>query len=168
MISRSLIGLCLVLGAFHGNAAKSPWLTELISTHEQQMAPKKAVARKHQEKGFFGTHGLILFYGSQCMHCKQFAPVLKRWADVNKAEVLALSFDNQALPEFPKFLPATTEWVNVAFQGAPINYPALFVVNPASKTLYPVGFGGMTDSELNARMQILIAKINTHERLRDV
>ncbi|MXH29263.1 type-F conjugative transfer system pilin assembly thiol-disulfide isomerase TrbB, partial [Escherichia coli] len=88
---------------------------------------------------------------------------LKGWANRNKAEVLPLSLDNQPLPEFPKFLPATTEWINAAFGGNSINYPALFVVNPKTKTLYPVGFGSMTNAELNDRMAVLISKIKAYE-----
>ncbi|WP_165481434.1 conjugal transfer protein TraF, partial [Legionella brunensis] len=85
------------------------------------------------------------------------------WITRNKAELMPLSLDNQPLLEFPKFLPATTEWINAAFGGNAINYPALFVVNPNTKALYPVGFGSMTEAELNGRMEVLIPKIKMYE-----
>ncbi|HHX3463966.1 TPA: type-F conjugative transfer system pilin assembly thiol-disulfide isomerase TrbB [Legionella pneumophila] len=156
----------IVMFAFIGLGAKaerSQWLTNLIAEQEGLVTHQREEPQNTKRKGFFSTHGLILFYGSQCSHCKRFAPILKGWANRNKAEVLPLSLDNQPLPEFPKFLPATTEWINAAFGGNSINYPALFVVNPKTKTLYPVGFGSMTNAELNDRMAVLISKIKAYE-----
>lgn len=151
----------IVLGA---KAEGTPWLTQLIAEHEEVTSREKPL--NQPGKGFFSTHGLLLFYGSQCPYCKQFAPILKHWAFNHQAEVLPLSLDNQPLLEFPKFLPATTEWINAAFGGNAINYPALFVVNPKTKALYPVSFGSMTDLELNNRMEALIQTITEYETKR--
>ncbi|RUR14122.1 type-F conjugative transfer system pilin assembly thiol-disulfide isomerase TrbB [Legionella sp. km772] len=157
-----------VLFAFivlEAKASGSQWLTHMIAKQEGVVTHQreKPLNTNTQRKGFFSTHGLILFYGSQCPHCKQFAPILKQWVTRTNAELLPLSLDNQPLPEFPKFLPATTEWINAAFGGNAINYPALYVVNPKTKALYPVGFGSMTEAELNDRMNALIPKINAYE-----
>ncbi|WP_237761223.1 type-F conjugative transfer system pilin assembly thiol-disulfide isomerase TrbB [Legionella cherrii] len=162
---RVFLSLVLAL-AFIVPGAKaegSQWLTNMIAEQEGAVKHQREEPLNKQDKGFFNTHGLILFYGSQCPHCKQFAPILQRWAARNKAEVLPLSLDNQPLPGFPKFLPATTEWINAAFGGNTINYPALFVVNPNTKALYPVGFGSMTEAELNDRIKTLIPKIKRYE-----
>lgn len=146
-------------------AGSPQWLTQMIVEHERTIQQKNRTEEpQKQNNDFFNQHGLILFYASSCPHCHQFAPVLKSWADRNKAEVLALSFDNKPLPEFPQFLPATTEWINDAFQGAPIQYPALFVVNPKTKALYPVGLGSMTSEELSSRIEVLIPKIASYEQ----
>ncbi len=155
----------IVLGA---NAEGSQWLTNMIAEQEGAVKDEREEPLNTKSKGFFSTHGLILFYGSQCPHCKQFAPTLKQWVARNKVELLPLSLDNQALSEFPQFLPATTEWINAAFGGNAINYPALFVVNPKTKALYPVGFGSMTEIELNNRMDVLIPKITEYEITRRV
>ncbi|KTC69774.1 conjugal transfer protein TrbB [Legionella bozemanae] len=156
---------CLVLAFIVScaQAEESKWLTNMIAEKEGAAKQQRQETLNKKGKGFFSTHGLILFYGSQCPHCKQFAPILKRWVTRNKAEVLPLSLDNQPLPGFPKFLPATTEWINSAFGGNAINYPALFVVNPNTKALYPVGFGSMTEAELNDRIKTLIPKIKMYE-----
>jgi type-F conjugative transfer system pilin assembly thiol-disulfide isomerase TrbB len=163
MSSRIILVFVLALNSFNICAGNSQWLSSMINKKEAPVQHIPTMVNK-KDKGFFSTHALILFYGSQCPHCRQFAPVLKRWANQRNAEVLPLSFDNQPLPEFPKFLPATTEWVTAAFQGSAINYPALFLVNPATKVLYPVGFGEMTDSELSARMELLIVKVSEFEQ----
>ncbi|HHS8465249.1 TPA: type-F conjugative transfer system pilin assembly thiol-disulfide isomerase TrbB [Legionella pneumophila] len=166
MNARVLLGLALSFIILSVQAEGTQWLTTMIAKQEQSSEQRLVRSSNKKGQGFFSTHGLILFYGSQCPHCKQFAPILKQWVNRSNAELLPLSLDNQALPEFPKFLPATTEWINAAFGGNAINYPALFVVNPKTKALYPVGFGSMTEIELNNRMDVLIPKITEYETTR--
>jgi type-F conjugative transfer system pilin assembly thiol-disulfide isomerase TrbB len=163
MIAQKLMAVLFILGFLNAQAGNSSWLTPMIQAQDEREL-HQPMDPKNKDNGFFNTHGLILFYGSQCPHCKQFAPVLKKWTKQHQAKVLALSFDNQALAEFPNFAPATTEWVNIAFQGKEINYPALFVVNPKTKNLYAVGFGAMSQIELDARMEQLIPKIISYEQ----
>lgn len=157
------IGLVLVGFTFPVQAGNGGWLSQMIAEQERSVKPHPIEQPNKKNNPFFNSHGVILFYGSLCPHCQQFAPIVKRWAEQMGAEVLPLSFDNQPLPEFPRFLPATTEWVNAAFQGTPINYPAVFIMNAKEKTLYPVGFGSMSEAELHARMDTVIAKINAYE-----
>ncbi|WP_419421570.1 type-F conjugative transfer system pilin assembly thiol-disulfide isomerase TrbB (plasmid) [Legionella sp. D16C41] len=163
-----LLGLVLALAfnIFSAAAYGAQWLDNLIAELEESTLYKKVKANNREDKGFFSTHGLILFYDSSCPHCQQFAPILKRWANHNQADVLPLSLDNEPLPEFPNYAPATTEWINLAFGSNAINYPALFVVNRKTSTLYPVGFGSMTEAELNDRMATLITKIQVYENER--
>ncbi|HEM6966124.1 TPA: type-F conjugative transfer system pilin assembly thiol-disulfide isomerase TrbB [Legionella pneumophila] len=164
MIARVFLSVMLIFIGLGVKAEGSQWLTNLIEEQEGVVTHQREEPLNTKGKGFFSTHGLILFYGSQCPHCKQFAPILKNWVTRNKAELMPLSLDNQPLPEFPKYAPATTEWINAAFGSNAINYPALFVVNPKTKALYPVSFGSMTEIELNNRMDLFIAKINEYEK----
>ncbi|MCW8419982.1 MULTISPECIES: type-F conjugative transfer system pilin assembly thiol-disulfide isomerase TrbB [Fluoribacter] len=163
MIARVFLSVMIIFIGLSVKAEDSQWLTNMIAEQEGVVTHQSEAPLNTKEKGFFSTHGLILFYGSQCPHCQQFAPTLKQWVTRTNVELLPLSLDNQPLPEFPQFLPATTEWINAAFGGDAINYPALFVVNPKTKALYPVGFGSMTEAELNDRMNALIPKINAYE-----
>jgi type-F conjugative transfer system pilin assembly thiol-disulfide isomerase TrbB len=163
MRARVFLSIALAFIALGAKAQGSQWLTNMIAEQEGVVKQQREEPLNTKRKVFFSTHGLILFYGSQCPHCKQFAPILKQWVARNKAELLPLSLDNRPLPEFPQFLPATTEWINAAFGGNAINYPALFVVNLKTKALYPVGFGSMTEAELNDRMEVLISKIKMYE-----
>lgn len=112
---------------------------------------------------FFKTHGLILFYSSKCTHCLQFAPVVKQFVDKNGAEILPLSFDNQPIPSFKHFLPASRDWVSVAFGNKEINYPALFIISKKHHTIYPVSTGALSLSELQDRIALLIEKIKSYE-----
>lgn len=113
--------------------------------------------------GFFETHGVLFFFSSRCPYCLQFAPVVKQYLENHKAEVLALSFDNQPLPSFPNFIPASKDWVSVAFGNKPINYPALFIVNPKIQAVYPVSSGAYSYAELNQMMNNVIEEIKIYE-----
>lgn len=112
---------------------------------------------------FFKTHGVLFFFSSRCPHCLKFAPVVRQYLDDNKAEALALSFDNQPLPSFPNFIPASKDWVSVAFGNQPINYPALFIVNPKTRAVYPVSSGAYSSTELNQMMSSAIQQIKNYE-----
>ncbi len=112
---------------------------------------------------FFKNHALIFFFSSQCPFCQQFAPVVKQWSTSHTAPILALSFDNKPLGAFPDFIPVTTQWVNEAYAGKPITYPALFIANKTSHLLYPVAYGAMTDFELDLRLTQLKTKIEVYE-----
>lgn len=112
---------------------------------------------------FFKTHTLVFFFSSQCPYCREFSPVVKAVADKYQARVLALSFDNQPLEGFSQFKPVTTQWVNAAYAGKPITYPALFVANNKDYLLYPVSYGAMNADELESRLEALQQKINAYE-----
>lgn len=156
------IGLLLSLAAAN---AGGNWLSKMVLDSEKGNAIDNS--RKTHEvtnQGFFRDHVLVLFYSSSCPHCHEFAPKLNRWAVTHEARVLPLSFDNKPLPEFPDFLPATRDWVNVAFADRPISYPALFVINNKTNVLYPVSVGFMEIDELEARMHVLVPKIQSYEK----
>lgn len=118
------------------------------------------------QEPFFKDHALVLFFSSQCTYCQQFAPIVKQWAVVHAAPVLALSFDNQPLDSFPNARPATTQWINAAYAGKPITYPALFVANQKRSLLYPVAFGAMGYDEMDLRFNQIKSKIEAYESRR--
>lgn len=163
MSSVRLLGIVLMFYSL-GASSQAAWLSDLISEKERPQVERRGIQPiQSPEDGFYKNHGFILFYGSQCPHCRQFAPILKQWASQHHVRILPLSLDNQPLAEFPQFIPATTEWINAAFQGNPINYPALFMVNPDTKQLFPVAFGALSYVELDTRMEQLIPLIKAHE-----
>ena len=112
---------------------------------------------------FFKNHALVFFFSSQCPYCQQFAPVIKEWSTQRHAPLLALSFDNQPVAGIPEFMPVTTGWINDAYAGRPITYPAVFIVNQTSHLLYPVAYGAMSSLELEQRLTEIKAKIDAYE-----
>lgn len=115
------------------------------------------------QANFYDKHGFLFFYGSQCPHCQRFAPVLRHFSDEQHIPVLPLSLDNQGLPDFPHFTAATTEWLTLAFDDRPIEYPALFLINPEIHALYPVSIGALSEGELSERLKNLIPRIEAYE-----
>jgi len=113
---------------------------------------------------FQQNHRFVFFFSSTCPHCHNFAPILKKWVDVNQYAVDAFSFDGKYLAEFSNVLIPDNQLLQAAFQNETIRYPALFVVNTQTANLYPVAIGELNFQELDERMQILIPKIVDFER----
>ena len=106
---RVFLSVMLAFIVLEAQAEGSQWLTNMIAEHEQSSEHKAVQSSNKKDQGFFSTHGLILFYGSQCPHCKQFAPTLNQWVARNKVELLPLSLEpDLVVPEYsrdPRFLP---------------------------------------------------------------
>ena len=90
--------------------------------------------------------------------------MLSRWANTYGVRVDARSFDDKSIPGFEGQRPVTKDLVDTAYAGKSIEYPALFVMNEASGMLYPVSFGALNETELQARMDLLIPKIMQYEQ----
>lgn len=116
------------------------------------------------ESAFFHKHSLVFLFASTCPHCHDEAPILADWAVRHEANVLAFSFDDKPLPEFPNARSVTKDLVEAAFSGQAIRYPALFVMNNNTHALYPVAFGALNQTELHDRMRILLPKIQQFEQ----
>lgn len=106
---------------------------------------------------------LVLFFSNQCPHCVQFAPIVKQYIDANQWSIEAINLNGEALPEFPNATFATQEMIDLAYQGKPVVYPALFIANAKTKALYPVSFGEMGKQELEERMELIMTKIGEYE-----
>lgn len=112
---------------------------------------------------FFKQHQLLFFFVSHCPHCHNAAPHLKAWADTHQANVIAVSFDRQPLPEFPYLTEVPEALIQSAYAGQPITTPALFVMNMHTNQLYPAMMGEWTLPELDIRLNALIEKIKHYE-----
>ena len=139
-------------------------LQAMIKEHSEE-APKEAIITTSSTptSPFFKTHTIVFFYASTCPYCLQEAPILKSWALENGVRIEARSIDDKALPEFQDARPATKDLIDAAYQGQPIRYPALFVLNDLTHVLYPVAIGGLSEAELKIRMETLVPKIIAYE-----
>lgn len=66
---------------------------------------------------------------------------------------MAISLDGGVLPEFPDAVPDN----GLAARLGVAVTPALYMVNPRTQEITPVGYGVMTESELTQRIYTLIA-----------
>lgn len=99
------------------------------------------------------THGLFFFFKGSCPFCHRFAPVLKAFAESYGFRIVPISLDGGALPDFPT--PRSN--ADIAEKLKVDTVPAVFLVNPKERTLHPVAFGYVSDSELRQRIYTLMS-----------
>lgn len=96
-------------------------------------------------------HVLLFFFRSDCPYCHAFAPTLEAFQSRHGLQVLAVSVDGGPMPGFPNARRdngiATTLHVD--------QVPAVFLAQPYSGRITPIGFGVLSESELLERIATL-------------
>lgn len=100
------------------------------------------------------THGLFYFFRESCPYCQRFSPVLKSFAARHGFHVTAISLDGGPSPGFPnpRFDNGTARRLGVN------TVPAVYLIEPRSRSVQPVSFGLIGPSELEERVITLIDK----------
>lgn len=151
----------IIAGAACADNAGSP-LNRVMTVHFEEQA-EATPSKPSLKSTIIETYRLVLFFSNQCPHCVNFAPVLKHYADAHQWRIEAISLNGESLPEFPHAVFATQAMIDVAYQGKPVTYPALFIANTQTHALYPVSFGELGDVELKERMNTLLRHIKDYE-----
>lgn len=116
-----------------------------VYEHQQTEARTRTVAQLCQD------HVLIFFFRSDCPYCHAFAPTLAAFQARYGLQVLAISVDGGPMPGFPNARRdngiATTLRVE--------QVPAVFLAQPSTGRLLPIGFGVLSESELLERIATL-------------
>ena len=98
-------------------------------------------------------HVLFFFYRSDCPYCHAFAPTLAAFQARHGIQVVAISMDGGPLPSFPNARPdngiATTLKVS--------QVPAIFLAQPFTGKISPIGFGVLSESQLLERIATVSA-----------
>ncbi len=98
-------------------------------------------------------HVLFFFYRSDCPYCHAFAPTLAAFQARHGIQVVAISVDGGPLPSFPNARPdngiATTLKVS--------QVPAVFLAQPFTGKISPIGFGVLSESQLLERIATVSA-----------
>ena len=97
------------------------------------------------------THGLLFVFRSDCPFCHRFAPILKRFEQDFGMTVLAVSLDSGTLPDYPDAPPDN----GIAARLNPSAVPALYLTDPTTRHIQPVGFGLLSMSDLIERIAAL-------------
>ena len=100
-------------------------------------------------------YGLLFFFRGSCPHCHRFAPVLKAFAERYGFDILPVSLDGGALPEFPK--PLGNVDAAAALQVESV--PAVYLIEPRARTVAPAVFGYVGFSELGQRVDSALTEI---------
>jgi conjugal transfer pilus assembly protein TraF len=97
-------------------------------------------------------HALFFFFRSDCPYCHQFGPYLKEFEAKFGLTVVPISVDGgPLLPAFPK--PRLDNGIARTLDVHEV--PALFLVEPASGRIVPIGYGVLSESELLERLQVV-------------
>ena len=96
-------------------------------------------------------HVLIFFYRSDCPYCHTFAPTLQAFEARHGIQVVAVSVDGGAMPGFPRSRP--DNGIATALQVTQV--PAVFLAQPATGKITPIGSGVLSESQLLERIAIV-------------
>lgn len=96
-------------------------------------------------------HVLFFFFRSDCPYCHAFSPVLKSFEDRHGIQVVAIGLDGGALPAFPNA--RADNGIAAALEVNQV--PAVYLAQPASGSITPIGFGVLSESQLLERIAIV-------------
>lgn len=99
------------------------------------------------------SEGLFFFFSQSCPHCHSQSQILEQFSRRYGIKVMGISLDGGVLPEFPDARPDN----GLAARLGVAVTPALYMVNPRTQEITPVGYGVITESELTQRIYTLTA-----------
>lgn len=123
--------------------------TTSLAIHQFQDQRKEAKTQAVAQVA--NTHGLFFFFRGSCPYCHTFAPILKQFSEAYGIEVLPVSLDGGALPEYP----APRVDARVAAELGVEVVPSVYLVDPRGRNVIPVGAGVMSVDELVERIYVL-------------
>jgi conjugal transfer pilus assembly protein TraF len=96
-------------------------------------------------------HVLFFFFRSDCPYCHAFAPTLAAFQTRHGVNVVAISIDGGPMPGFPEARRdnGIARTLNVT------QVPAVFLAQPFTGKITPIGFGVLSESQLLERISIV-------------
>jgi conjugal transfer pilus assembly protein TraF len=99
------------------------------------------------------THVLFFFFRSDCPYCHAFAPTLEAFQARHGIQIVPISVDGGGLPNFPQF--RRDNGISRTLQVTQV--PALFLAEPFTGKITPIGFGVLSESQLVERIATVTA-----------
>lgn len=96
-------------------------------------------------------HILMFFFRGDCPYCHAYGPVLRAFSTKYRIQVLPVSLDGGAVPGFTN---ARTDNGTAATLNVK-QVPALFLAQPITGKIMPVGFGVLSEGQLVERIDAL-------------
>lgn len=124
-----------------------------IKAYDQNRGQDKAAAIQAMAR----DNGILFFYRSDCPYCHAMAPILRQFASQYGLRVMAVSLDNGPMEGYPDALPNN----GIAERLGVTTVPAVFVMDTQSKSFKPVGYGVLSQSELESRFLSLSKPVGT-------
>ncbi|WP_136415847.1 conjugal transfer protein TraF [Herbaspirillum sp. ST 5-3] len=108
-------------------------------------------ARSHSIAELGKDHVLFFFFRSDCPYCHAFAPTLEAFQARYGIQVVPVSMDGGGLPNFPN--PRRDNGIARTLNVAQV--PALFLAQPFTGKITPIGFGVLSESQLLERISMV-------------
>lgn len=96
-------------------------------------------------------HVLFFFYRSDCPYCHAFAPTLEAFQARHGIQIVAISVDGGPMAGFPNARP--DNGIGTALKVTQV--PAIFLAQPFTGRITPIGFGVLSESQLLERIAIV-------------
>ena len=96
-------------------------------------------------------HVLFFFYRSDCPYCHAFAPTLEAFQTRHGIKVVAVSLDGGAMPGFPEA--RADNGIATTLQVTQV--PAVFLAQPFTGKITPIGFGVLSETQLLERITLV-------------
>lgn len=113
-----------------------------VFEHDQLEARSRSIAALGKD------HVLFFFFRSDCPYCHAFAPTLEAFQATHGLQVIAVSMDGGGLPNFPN--PRRDNGIARTLHVTQV--PAVFLAQPFTGKIAPVGFGVLSESQLLERI----------------
>ena len=99
------------------------------------------------------SHVLFFFFRSDCPYCHAFAPTLEAFQARHGIQIVPISVDGGGLPKFPQY--RRDNGISRTLQVTQV--PAVFLAEPFSGKITPIGFGVLSESQLIERIATVTA-----------
>jgi conjugal transfer pilus assembly protein TraF len=109
---------------------------------------EQAASRSRSMHDLASTHALIFVFRSDCPYCHAFAPTLDAFRRRHGLQVLAVSLDGGTLSSFPD----ARRDNGIATNLRVTQVPAVFLAQPGTGLITPIGFGVMSQAQLLERI----------------
>ena len=98
-------------------------------------------------------HVLFFFYRSDCPYCHAFSPTLEAFSARFGIQIVPISVDGKGLPSFPTFRRDN----GIARTLQVTQVPAIYLAEPYTGKIVPIGFGVLSESQLIERITTVTA-----------
>lgn len=118
-----------------------------VYDREQSADRQKSVAALSR------THVVFFFFRSDCPYCHAFGPTLEAFQARHGIQVVPISVDGGGLPNFPTF--RRDNGIAKTLQVTQV--PAVFLAEPFTGKISPLGYGVLSESQLLERIATVAA-----------
>jgi conjugal transfer pilus assembly protein TraF len=121
-----------------------PVNSQAIEVYDREQARSRQQSVAHLAK----THVLFFFFRSDCPYCHAFAPTLEAFQARHGIQIVPISVDGAGLPNFPQF--RRDNGIAKTLQVTQV--PAVFLAEPFTGKITPLGYGVLSESQLLERI----------------